>query len=66
MKITINGSEHFLKQPVSVEQLVEELQLDPRKIAIEHNLCIVPANEYDTTFIQEGDVLEVVAFIGGG
>lgn len=66
MQITINGDKHILKAQLNVAQLMQQLQLDPRKVAIEHNLCIIPANEYNDTYLAEGDVLEVVQFIGGG
>ena len=66
MKITINGEDRVFTKGASIETLVKELKIDPRKIAIEQNLCIVPANEYKDTYLQEGDVLEVVQFIGGG
>ena len=55
-----------MDEPTSVSKLIENLSLDPRKIAIEHNLCIVPANEYSDTYIADGDTLEIVEFIGGG
>jgi thiamine biosynthesis protein ThiS len=66
MQITLNGNAHICGDGTSVALLVEELKIDPRKVAIEHNLCIVPASEYTDTYLAEGDVLEVVQFIGGG
>lgn len=66
MKIIINGTERIFQEPISVENLMQQLQLDPRKVAIEQNLCIIPASEYADTYVHDGDVLEVVQFIGGG
>ncbi len=66
MQITINGDIHVLPERISVAELMQNLQLDPRKVAIEHNLCIIPAEEYPDTYLAAGDVLEVVQFIGGG
>ena len=66
MKITLNGQTHILEQRISIAVLMKDLQLDPRKVAIEHNLCIIPANEYSDTYVNDGDMLEVVQFIGGG
>ncbi len=43
-----------------------ELNLDPRKVAIERNREIVPRSAYGTTPIRDGDAIEVVGFIGGG
>jgi len=66
MKITINGEDHTLGEGSSIASLIKDLKIDPRKVAIEQNLCIVPANEYEETYLNDGDILEVVQFIGGG
>lgn len=65
MKITLNGEIMTLPSAISVAALVEQLQLDTRKIAVERNLEIVPRETYGT-LINEGDEIEIVHFIGGG
>lgn len=66
MKVFINGEAHMFNNPVSISTLVDSLELDQKKIAIEHNQAIVPRSDYATTFIQDNDSLEIVHFIGGG
>lgn len=66
MKITINGEDHDLDDSTTIMELLKKLNLDARKFAIEQNLAIVPANEYATTAINDGDIIEIVQFIGGG
>jgi len=66
MQITLNGKTHILEGRTSIAALIGVFSLDPRKVAIEHNLCIIPANEYENIYVEDGDVLEVVQFIGGG
>ncbi|MEL7027706.1 MAG: sulfur carrier protein ThiS [Pseudomonadota bacterium] len=66
MHITLNGEEHELPTPMSVSALLEKLELEPRKIAVERNLEIVPRSAYETTIIDGGDRLEIVQFVGGG
>ncbi len=39
---------------------------DPARIAVEKNGEIVPKSRYGDTILQEGDVLEIVSFVGGG
>lgn len=46
--------------------LVEELSLDPRKVAVERNLEIVPKSQHGVTALAEGDRIELVQFVGGG
>ncbi len=62
----INGQERQIKASASVLSLLDELGIEPRKIAIEHNLEIVPKSAYETTLLMDGDRIEIVQFVGGG
>jgi len=66
MEITLNGETRRLEAPVNVRGLLEQLGLDPAKIAVERNLEIVPRSTYGQVALTEGDRLEIVHFIGGG
>ncbi|MBC7952957.1 MAG: sulfur carrier protein ThiS [Rhodospirillaceae bacterium] len=66
MKVVINGEERAFSASMSVEALLKELGIDPRKVAVERNLEIVPKSTYDQVTVVSGDRLEVVHFIGGG
>jgi len=66
MQIYLNGDPVNIAAGTSVEALVLTLSDDPRGIAIERNLEIVPKTEHATTLLHEGDRLEVVQFVGGG
>lgn len=64
-QIHLNG-EPRLVQAVTILALVEELALDPRKVAVERNLEIVPRSLHASTLIAPGDRIELVQFVGGG
>ena len=66
LQITLNGTARPCANLKVVSDLIAELALDSRKVAIEHNLKIVPRSAYATTPIMDGDAIEVVGFIGGG
>jgi thiazole synthase len=66
MTVTINGEERNLAAPTPLNDLLADLGLDSRKIALERNLEIVPRSAYADTVIEDGDRLEIVHFIGGG
>jgi thiamine biosynthesis protein ThiS len=66
VKITINGEQHVIEGQINVAQLLVNLELNPKKIAVEQNLAIVPLSEYESTAIMDGDNIEIVNFIGGG
>ena len=66
MTITLNGEKYELEQPLSVTDLLAKLDIDPRRVAIEHNLTIIKRHTYTTVVIGEGDTLEIVNAVGGG
>ncbi|MEP1143570.1 MAG: sulfur carrier protein ThiS [Henriciella sp.] len=66
MQIILNGESREVANGTSVEALVLTLGGDPRGVAIERNLEIVPKAEHGSTLLEDGDRLEVVQFVGGG
>jgi thiamine biosynthesis protein ThiS len=64
--ITLNGERFELDSPMSVAALLTRLDIDPRRVAVEHNLNIIKQHTYSEVVIGEGDTLEIVNFVGGG
>jgi sulfur carrier protein len=65
MRITINGEERETGAQ-GLAGLIAELGLDPRKVAVERNLEIVPRSRHGDTALSDGDRIEIVQFVGGG
>jgi len=65
IQITLNGQLHRTAAG-SVAELVAELNLDRRVIAVERNLAVVSRSAYAETALADGDRIEVVHMIGGG
>ncbi len=66
MRVTINGEERRFDRPLTVEQMLAEMGLDSRKVAVERNLELVPKSQYGAVPVAESDRFEIVHFIGGG
>jgi thiamine biosynthesis protein ThiS len=66
MVITLNGERFELDQPLSVTDLLARLEIDPRRVAIEHNLTIIRRHTFTDVIVKEGDTVEIVNFVGGG
>src|SRR5512135_2963166 len=66
MYVTINGEAKPLTRPLTVRELLADCGLDPRKVAVERNLELVPRSGYDAELVHDGDRIEIVHFIGGG
>ena len=66
MEITLNGKKFNLETGSNIVNLIDKLDLNADKLAIERNLEIVPKSKFAMTIIEEGDKLEIVHFIGGG
>lgn len=64
--VTLNGESRALNGPVTVSGLLATLGLETRKVAVERNEEIVPRSRYAETWLESGDALEIVHFIGGG
>lgn len=66
LEISVNGEKRQFGGALTITALLEELDLDGRKVALERNLEIVPRSAYGAVMIEDGDRLEIVHFIGGG
>lgn len=66
MQIQLNGEPFDTQDGATLAQLVEQLDLVGKRIAIELNMEIVPRGEHAETALKEGDQVEVVHAIGGG
>jgi len=65
INIQLNG-DRCCVSALTLEELVAELGLEQRMIAIERNLEVVPRSQYRATALQDGDRIELVHMIGGG
>jgi sulfur carrier protein len=66
VKIILNGEPLELAEPMSLTALLGKLEIDPRRVAVEHNLTVVKRGAYDGTEVRDGDQIEIVNFVGGG
>jgi thiamine biosynthesis protein ThiS len=64
--ITLNGEPYELPAPVTVSALLARLEIDARRVAVEHNLNVLKRAVFDNTEVHEGDQIEIVNFVGGG
>ncbi|HTP75494.1 MAG TPA: sulfur carrier protein ThiS [Rhizomicrobium sp.] len=66
LNVIINGEAKHFGKAMSLNEMLVLLGLDPRKIAVERNLEIVPRSTYAEVQVKDGDSFEIVHFIGGG
>ena len=66
MFITLNGEPHELDGPLSIADLLAQLAIDPRRVAVEHNYAIVKRQLFADVRVNDGDRIEIVNFVGGG
>ena len=64
--VMINGEDRRVPPGTSLAQLIAEVGLDPRRVAVERNLEIVPRSTFDEVIVEDGDAYEIVHFVGGG
>jgi sulfur carrier protein len=64
--ITVNGEPHRLDASIPVSQLLDQLELTGKRLAVELNGEIVPKSQHAGTALNDGDQLEIVVAVGGG
>ena len=66
MQLTINGSPRTLDAAPTVDAMLRQLGLDPRGVVVELNRVIIRRAVVAETPVADGDVVEIVHFVGGG
>lgn len=66
MRLTVNGAAREVPDGMTVRDLIVHLGLDGGPVAVERNLEVVPRAEHGAAALREGDVVEIVHFVGGG
>jgi sulfur carrier protein len=66
VRVTINGESQSLTDGMTLTDLLRDLQLNQRRIAVEVNRQIVARERYPVHALTDGDEIEIVHFVGGG
>jgi len=66
ISVTVNGEARAIPGGSSIAAMLQAIGLDPRKVAVEHNLEVVPRSTFEDVEVREDDKFEIVHFVGGG
>ena len=66
VNILVNGEPRNVAAGTTIAQLLETLRLDPRTLAVELNLDVIPRGRHAECLLHDGDRLEIVTLVGGG
>lgn len=66
MEINVNGKTVKVKDEFSLLELINDMNLNVKVLAVELNGCIVDKGNYENTLLKQSDKLEIVSFVGGG
>lgn len=66
MQVTLNGEPREVEAGTTMAVLLDALNVEPVRVAVEINRELVPRRDFENTSIGDGDVIEVVTFVGGG
>lgn len=66
IQVAINGEIRSIADGQTIRQLLESLELDPARVAVELDRRIVKPRDWESTAIAGGACLEIVQFVGGG
>jgi thiazole synthase len=66
LSVRVNGEHHRVPGGTSVSEMVNQLGLDPLRVAVERNLEVIPRSTLPQVRVEDGDDYEIVHFVGGG
>jgi thiazole synthase len=66
VQIRVNGEPRRVPSGLSIAEMLGEIGIDPKKVAVERNLEIVPRSTFGQMHVEDGDAYEIVHFVGGG
>ena len=66
IKIKLNGKVKMIEENYNVQNIISDLKIPLKKVAIELNQEIIDKKKLKNIKIQNGDKIEIVHFIGGG
>ncbi|MHB1455366.1 MAG: sulfur carrier protein ThiS [Armatimonadota bacterium] len=66
MRVYVNGKETEVAEQLTVAALVAEKGLNPNTVVVEHNMIILPKEQWSQFTLASDDKLEIIAFVGGG
>ena len=66
LNVTVNGDARRVGAGATVAGMLREIGIDPKRVAVERNLSIVPKSTLEEVPVEDGDQFEIVHFVGGG
>jgi sulfur carrier protein len=66
MRVHVNGEEREIDEGVTLEQLLDRLEVKRERVAVEVNAEVVRRAQHGSTMLKAGDQIEIVTFVGGG
>jgi thiamine biosynthesis protein ThiS len=66
LSIRVNGQHRRVNRGLSIAEMLNEMGVDPLRVAVERNLDVVPRGTLGDVKVEDGDDYEVVHFVGGG
>jgi sulfur carrier protein len=66
MNLTINGERREFPEAIVASELLNRLEISSGRVVVQLNLKVLRREQLDTTKLEEGDVIEIIQFVGGG
>lgn len=66
LSVRVNGEERSVAPGSSIASMLRAMDIEPKKVAVERNLEIVPKSTFEEVHVSDGDMFEIVHFVGGG
>lgn len=66
MNVSVNGEQRDFAQETTLQALIEDMNLEGKRYAVEVNREIIPKRQHSDYILTDGDIVEIVHAVGGG
>jgi thiamine biosynthesis protein ThiS len=66
LNVMVNGEPRRIGAGATIAGMLRDIGIDPKRVAVERNLAIVPKSMLEDVPVEDGDQFEIVHFVGGG
>ncbi len=66
MRVSLNGEPQELESGATLKTLLEQLDINPSRVAVALNTAVVPRGEWPKQTLADGDRIEIIEAVGGG
>ena len=66
LQVIINGKPKEIRELKNIFELLQDSKINPRAVVVEINNSLIQQEKWPETILNQGDIIEIISFMGGG